>query len=241
MTSPLLQLALETTTRTGSIAILRDEFPIWKLGMNGPARTASAIGPAIEQAFGWCRSNNTILDFVSVADGPGSFTGLRIAVTAAKMICYAQSLPLVAVDSLAAIAASVFAIHSEVNQLAVAINAYRSQVFAGEFSRETLLAEVDSILPSWKTHPSSVDILDASQWETFCQRMAETRVLLAGDAKVPAQINIDRIDQSGCDAVGVGLIALRAAKQRQFSDPFALVPRYLRASAAEEKASKGNR
>ena len=82
---------------------------------------------------------------VSVADGPGSFTGLRIGVTTAKTLCYALELPLVAIDSLAAIAATALHDHPAYERIWAVLNAYRGQVFLGMFDRGTLLPDVSAI------------------------------------------------------------------------------------------------
>ena len=53
------------------------------------------------------------LDAVAVSKGPGSYTGLRIGVSTAKGICYAQNLPLIAVDSLQAMTYGAIAVLKE--------------------------------------------------------------------------------------------------------------------------------
>ena len=57
-----------------------------------------------------------------------------------------------------------------------------------------------------------------------------------GDIKPQGEAANHQVDRP-CDAVGVGLLAIRGAKIGAFIDPLRLVPRYLKASAAEEKAA----
>lgn len=69
---------------------------------------------------------------VSVASGPGSYTGLRIGVSTAKGLCYALSIPLIAVDSLLAIAQQAHAAYPEVNVIPM-IDARRMEVFSAVY------------------------------------------------------------------------------------------------------------
>ena len=199
-------------------------------------RSAATLAPALDQTLRWCRESDQPPRFVSVADGPGSFTGLRISVTTAKSLCYALDLPLIAVDSLAAIAAAAMHCQPSVESILVAIDAYRGQVFAGSFTRDELLPDLDSIPDGWTGHPASVQVLDSVPWgDLLSGKPASTAI--AGDAKPFDQVAAERIDRQ-CDAVGVGLLAIRAAAAEQFIDPLSLVPRYLKPSAAEEKAGR---
>ena len=76
---------------------------------------------------------------ISVASGPGSYTGLRIGVSTAKGLCYALGIPLIAVDTLFSLAQLAHDKHPDVN-LCPVIDARRMEVFNAiyTFSLETL-------------------------------------------------------------------------------------------------------
>ncbi|MDE3105830.1 MAG: tRNA (adenosine(37)-N6)-threonylcarbamoyltransferase complex dimerization subunit type 1 TsaB [Acidobacteriota bacterium] len=76
------------------------------------------------------------LDGVGVVHGPGSFTGVRVGLSAAKGLCEATGLPLVAVSRLALVAAA--AGQAEVR---VVLDAGRSQYFVGHYRAGSCLAE----------------------------------------------------------------------------------------------------
>lgn len=236
-----LQLAIETTGRTGSIAVLSGERVLRQCNFESNTRTAAAMAPEIDRILRWCEAKHHTLGFVSVADGPGSFTGLRIGVTTAKTLAYALGLPLIGVDSLAAIAAAILHEHATVDTVLVGINAYRGQVFSGSFSRASLLPRPEQLLsdPSlaqaWTAHPDSVCICEDEQWQQILRSRPEG-ITLAGDS-LPFGELAEAMLHRPCDAVGAGLLALRSASCNDWSDPFSLVPRYLKASAAEEKAA----
>lgn len=230
-------LAIETTGRIGSIAVLLGHRVLRQTRLDPERRTAASLAPAIEQTLRWCDQAGHTIEFISVADGPGSFTGLRIAVTTAKSLSYALGLPLISVDSLAAIAAVSFDANPQIESLLVTLDAYRGQVFAGTFDRQNLLPPIDAVPSDWTAHGAWSRVLSREDWNALLVDLPpETR--LVGDVAPTAPSAHQRIGR-GCDAVGVGLLALRAAAGGAFIDPLSLVPHYLRLSAAEEKAARG--
>jgi tRNA threonylcarbamoyl adenosine modification protein YeaZ len=169
---------------------------------------------------------------ISVADGPGSFTGLRIGVTTAKTLSYALRLPLVAVDSLSSIAAAAFVTNPEVANLCVGIDAYRGQVYSGLFRRSELLPDPTSTPSASDQVSANIAVFDRAQWLNHLESLPAD-LYFAGDAK-PLASRSAKFLARDCDAVGTGLLALRAAAALKFVDPLGLVPRYLKVSAAEE-------
>ncbi|MCG8651619.1 MAG: tRNA (adenosine(37)-N6)-threonylcarbamoyltransferase complex dimerization subunit type 1 TsaB [Pirellulales bacterium] len=232
-----VQLAIETTGRTGSIAVLSGQTVLTQAVLDAGVRTAAALAPQLEHILRWCEKHDRKLGFISVADGPGSFTGLRIGVTTAKTLGYALSLPVVGVDSLAAIAAAVMADHPSVQELLVGLGAYRGQVYSGRYQRGNLLGSIDDAeaLRAWTCHPDQTTVDEA---ETWAQRLAglSASTALAGDRQPFGEL-ASKLLPRRCDAIGVGLLGIRAAVMGHCGDPFELVPRYLKQSAAEEKAS----
>lgn len=227
-----VQLAIETTGTAGSIAILQSGNVLYEKQLPGDQRTASTLASAVDESIKWCGDQNVALDFVSVATGPGSFTGLRIGVTTAKTLCYATKLALVAVDSVAAIAATVFACESEIDEVTVGINAFRGQVFTGNFLRTELLGSAGA---AHDLNSSGVSVVNDSQWQLILQDVQAKDKWYAGDAKVFKSIESPRFfERTKPDAVGVGLLGLTAARNGLWCDPLSLLPRYLKKSAAEE-------
>lgn len=75
------------------------------------------------------------LDAVSVSAGPGSYTGLRIGAATAKGLCYALEIPLIAIDSLHALAALVRELHPD-HSLCPMIDARRMEVYTCMFNSD---------------------------------------------------------------------------------------------------------
>jgi tRNA threonylcarbamoyladenosine biosynthesis protein TsaB len=176
-------LALDTSTRTASVAVL------------GGAREIEidhAVGSHSDDLIALCdRSLSDAglkladLDAVAVGAGPGSFTGLRIAMATAKGLCFASGLPLWTASSLAALALDA------VDTLAAAdppedaagalfvplVDARRHEVFIG-FYRATTDGGVTAIVPD-----SVMPIADvAKAVADATTRTGSSRAILVGDA-----------------------------------------------------------
>lgn len=235
MNESIVQLAIETSSRHGSVALLQGEGVLQRISLDRSLRTAATLAPALVELMGWLESQGLDLGCISVADGPGSFTGLRVGVTTAKTLAYARGIPLYGVDSLAAIAAAVMDDSPKPPaRILVALNAFRGQVFVGEFGREEILPSISEIPADWSAHPDSTEVLSAAD---FQQRLS-TRVdglAIAGDEKLFGEF-VNKLSQHQCDAVGVGRLGFRASLQGHAVDPIAMVPRYMKVSAAEENA-----
>ncbi|MGB7327019.1 MAG: tRNA (adenosine(37)-N6)-threonylcarbamoyltransferase complex dimerization subunit type 1 TsaB [Rubripirellula sp.] len=235
-----LQLAIETTSRAGSVALFSNDGLIRSVSLDPTRRSAATITTVINEVTSGLSGSDQRLGMVSVAAGPGSFTGLRIGVTTAKTLSYALKVRLVSVDSLAAIAAAQFDANPSVDELLVALDAYRGQVFEGRFQRATLLPPMDSGLSGWSALPENVRVRSMAEFQDDLSRddgFQSGTLSVAGDAK-PFGTAADRRMGPACDAIGVGLLAARAAAKGDFISPMELVPRYLKASSAEEKAAQ---
>ncbi len=99
----MLTLALDTSNTPLSVAVIQDQQPL-ALIQTAKARNHSAtLMPAIDQALNFAAVKLTDIDQFIVAAGPGSYTGVRIAITTAKMLAWTLKKPLYQVSSLAAL------------------------------------------------------------------------------------------------------------------------------------------
>lgn len=240
----MILIALETTGKSGSLAIMDGETAIWQHQLAGQKRSAAEITVQLDAALGWSENAAKPIQGIAVAVGPGSFTGLRIAITTAKMLAYALDLLIVPVGSLAAIAA-VTATSDSVSQVLVGLNAYRGQVFAAEFSAQEL--QPGGQCSNWSDR---VQVWPRAQWDQHVNaaiRDAETAI--TGDRAILGEDKSAQFaDRIAPDAVGVGRVAARLiadqAARGQSNQPnsalvdaFSLAPRYVKLSAAELKAT----
>ncbi len=99
-----LILNIETSTKVCSVSLGLDGECVGLVESEIPQAHASQLTRLIEQLMADSNKELKELDAVAVSGGPGSYTGLRIGVSTAKGICYALNKPLIAVDTLKALA-----------------------------------------------------------------------------------------------------------------------------------------
>lgn len=99
-------LNIETATKNCSVAVAKDgEVLLCKETADEGYSHAEKLHQFIESTLTELQLSYTDLSAVAVSQGPGSYTGLRIGVSAAKGLCFALDIPLIAVDTLKVLAA----------------------------------------------------------------------------------------------------------------------------------------
>jgi len=94
-------LNIETSTKNCSVSLAKNgELLVLKEVNNGNYSHAEKLHPLIDEVLANAKIKFKDLSAVAVGKGPGSFTGLRIGVSAAKGLCFALQIPLIAIDSL---------------------------------------------------------------------------------------------------------------------------------------------
>jgi tRNA threonylcarbamoyladenosine biosynthesis protein TsaB len=146
-------LALETTDRIGSVAATADDNPLAELMLDHTQRSAQSLLPAIDSLLKQVGWRPTDVQLVAVSIGPGSFTGLRVGVTAAKVFAYAVGAEVLGVNTLEAIAAN--CADTQHNEVLVAIDAQRGEVVVQSFVRQT---------DGWFEAAAPEELLDADVW-----------------------------------------------------------------------------
>ncbi|MGT2923830.1 tRNA (adenosine(37)-N6)-threonylcarbamoyltransferase complex dimerization subunit type 1 TsaB [Streptococcus caviae] len=99
-------LAFDTSSKTMSVALLEEEYLLASMTLNIKKNHSVSLMPAIDFLLKSADLKPADLDRIVVAEGPGSYTGLRVAVATAKTLAYALAIDLVGVSSLQALALS---------------------------------------------------------------------------------------------------------------------------------------
>lgn len=97
-------LALETTDLRGGVALCENGEIVAFSPLPVETRSARSLAPTIRDILNRVAWRPGEIDAVAVANGPGSFTGLRVGVATAKMFAWSVGARIIAVDALEAIA-----------------------------------------------------------------------------------------------------------------------------------------
>ncbi|GGB91811.1 tRNA (adenosine(37)-N6)-threonylcarbamoyltransferase complex dimerization subunit type 1 TsaB [Staphylococcus nepalensis] len=140
-------LLIDTSNQPLSVAVMQDDNVLSEINSNIKQNHSTQLMPAIQQAIGESQIAKEDIDAIIVAQGPGSYTGLRIGVTVAKTLAYALNAELYGVSSLKALAATV----QDDKRLIVPIfDARREAVYTGiyEYKANNLVkVKEDQYLP----------------------------------------------------------------------------------------------
>ncbi|MDT0648802.1 tRNA (adenosine(37)-N6)-threonylcarbamoyltransferase complex dimerization subunit type 1 TsaB [Autumnicola edwardsiae] len=125
---------LETATTNCSVAIAKDGAVLaLKEDYNNNYSHAEKLHVFIEEILKDNDLKTTDLDAIAVSKGPGSYTGLRIGVSAAKGLCFSLGIPLISVPTLTSLAHQ---ITIEGGYIIPLLDARRMEVYSAVFSKD---------------------------------------------------------------------------------------------------------
>ena len=126
-------LAIETSAKSVSAAVVEGGVPLASAYQNRGLTHSRTLMPLLDGMLSAAGLKAEDMDLLAVANGPGSFTGLRIGVSALKGLAWALEKPCCGVSTLAAMARNLA--HME-GLIVCAMDARRSQVYNANFSAE---------------------------------------------------------------------------------------------------------
>ncbi len=226
-------LALDTSGATASVTVVRDGFLTGEITMRHGKTHSQKIIPMMEALLQMLDIKPDDIDLTAVANGPGSFTGLRIGVVTIKAFAYALNIPVVEVSTLMALA---FTLSGQDGIVCPILDARNRQVYAGVYKVST-----DSAIPLYEDSGMTIETLV----ETV--KALEMPVSFIGDA-VP--LYRDYILEQGIKAnfasdemftpraVSVARLAWFMQQRGNTVDAFRAAPNYLRKSQAERMKEK---
>lgn len=201
-------LHLETSGPIGSVALSVDGQVVSHIDSQTTNTHAQQITLLIDECLDNAQLDLGALHAISVSKGPGSYTGLRVAASAAKAYCFALDIPLVAIDTLQSLAMAASSIVQNTSAVYIPmIDARRMEVYTGlyDHSGETLSAPYAKIVD--ETAYSS-ELADRSA--VYCGSGAEKCIdLINGkNAIILSDLDIDARHQAqlAMEALGRGAI-----------------------------------
>ncbi len=138
-------LAIETSTRLGTVALAENGCPVVALSHSEPGAHAERVLGLVQAALaeaGWSKRG---LDRIGVGIGPGSFTGIRVGIALAQGLALGLDLPLTGIESLRAMARSVP--ESYAGLRCSLVDARRAEVFAAAYEPDGAMRLAPVALP----------------------------------------------------------------------------------------------
>ena len=225
----MLTLALDTSTRRGSVALGRTGDPVLELlgeeSLEVSARHSETVLPAIDRLVRGAGMTPADLEAVVVGAGPGSFTGVRIGAALARGICFPARATLFAFSSLASIAAGTDADGA----VCALLDARRDQVYAAGYVVGPAGLE-ERFAPRAGALDGLLDELEPSAW-TFAgvlSRGQRETIEGAGGTLLP----VERGRPSGA---GLLRLVQWAPVAGRVAEPARWEPEYVRSSSAHRR------
>ena len=230
----MLILAFETTAKAGSVALLDDTKLLGESYQNTGLTHSQTLMVMAEDMLKQCGKTVADVTAVAVAEGPGSFTGVRIGVAAAKGFAWGAELPCYGVSTLEAMTETLGIWQGYV---CPCMDARRSQVYNALFSvtdgkieriREDRAIALADLGEELKTLEGPIFLVGDGSTLTYKTLGASVPTLV-----MPPE---HRMHQR---ASGVAIVAAKKIAAGETGDANALTPNYLRLSQAErERAEK---
>lgn len=132
----MLTLALDTTTRAGSVAVMRDDVLLAVVAGDAARTHGERLPGEIARALEMAKIAPRDLQLAVVGSGPGAFTGLRIGLAAVQGLTLVLGMPVIGVSALEALAlAASESTAASVSPIAAWMDAQRGEVFAALYIR----------------------------------------------------------------------------------------------------------
>jgi tRNA threonylcarbamoyladenosine biosynthesis protein TsaB len=226
-------LALDTTTRAGSVAILDGErlLTVAASDAGDAARSHAERMPGdVLRALSEASLRSDQIDLWAVASGPGSFTGLRIGIATVQGFAIAHGVRVVPVSALLALAESVRSTATEGARIGVWMDAHRGDVFsalyvvtAAEPARTGALTEIEA---------ASVEP-PAAVWSRWLRSVQVPTVMAGEGARMHAGVSGINAPAPPLLAPLIARLALVRAVAGETVSPAGIQPLYVRRTDAE--------
>jgi tRNA threonylcarbamoyladenosine biosynthesis protein TsaB len=235
----MLILAIDTSTRTGSVALLRDDVILAQVSGYEETPYSSRLFRDLEILKGNAQFSLNQVDVFAVTSGPGSFTGLRIGLTTVKAWAEIHSKPIAAISGLEAIAAQskacseALAIENEI--LAPFFDARRGQLF-GSLYRHSVgqAATMEQVAGESIVSPEEfIELVKGSL------HLGRPTIVTPVPELLPSSLVQQCLPGVGIEVVSavlaptVGLLGFERAKRGELVDALRLDANYVRRSDAE--------
>lgn len=234
-----LILCIETATRVCSVSLIRDNRLAALRESDEPNIHSARLTIFMEEILKEAGLSVRDLNAVAVSMGPGSYTGLRIGVAAAKGLCYALDIPLIAVPTLKAMAWGMLtSVRCQVPGaksiiFCPMIDARRMEVYCGLYDQDN--REIREV---------RAEIIDDN---AFGDQLQDQIIVFAGDGAEKCKVHLGNhpnavfADQFEASARFMNTIAMEKFHRKEFENLAYFEPFYLKDFVAGKPHVKGLR
>ena len=230
----MLLLAFETSAKAASVALFEDHKLLGESYQNTGLTHSQTLMVMAQDMIRQCGYTPADITHTAVAAGPGSFTGVRIGVAAAKGFAWGKEIPCYGVSTLESMALGLGVYDGTI---CACMDARRNQVYNALFRAEK--GQLTRI-----TQDRAIALADLK--DELAQ--IQGSIYLVGDGAALTHKTLGDLElilpqewRQHQRAVGVGLAALAAMDAGQTGDAAALAPNYLRLSQAERERLEKNK
>jgi tRNA threonylcarbamoyladenosine biosynthesis protein TsaB len=216
-------LALDSTAKTSSVAVLEDESLLGLFSANIQNTHSETLLPMIKSLLESLKLTNEDIDAYAFSEGPGSFTGVRIGAATIKGLAFARQKPCVGVSTIEALYENLADYDGIVCPI---MNARRGQVYTGAFLDGKRILEdtcmmLDDLIPMLLEKGAPIRF-NGDGYELLKERE------IAGFEKTPELLLYQ-------NAYSVGRVAFGKIKDGDYTTDEALRVEYLRKPQAERE------
>jgi tRNA threonylcarbamoyladenosine biosynthesis protein TsaB len=240
----MLILAVDTSSRIGSAALLRDSEVLAEVSGYEETPYSTRLFRDIEALREKLAFKMDQVDVFAVAAGPGSFTGLRVGLTAAKAWAEVHRKPIAAISVLEAIAAEALSAHllvaSGFPSIAPFLDARKGQIFGAIYRRpEDRHSDLTITTEGSILSPDEFLEMIRGVPEGTVQLVSPTPNVLPNDRISSALPGVTVLHVSAALAPAIGRLGFERAKRGRLVDALSLDANYVRRSDAESAWKDG--
>lgn len=210
----MLILAISTSSKICSVALLENDKPIKELNIDNLKTHSENLLPLIDELFKSTNKNVSELDLIACDVGPGSFTGIRIGISTTKAIAEVNQIPVVSCTSLEALSYNVNS-----NTICSLIDARNNQVYCGVFD------ENHNLIKDYMADDINIVI----------ENLPKGSISFVGDGAILHEKLLNGIVSQDNDihASNIGIFGFNKYQKGNTETADSIVPMYLRKSQAE--------
>lgn len=226
-------LAVDTSALTATVAVMKNGVTVFENNITNALTHSETLMPMIDHALSSVKLNVNDVDLFAVSCGPGSFTGIRIGVSAIKALAYATGKSVFGLNTLEALAYNA-AVAENVNICPI-MDARRSQVYNAIYKFEN--GKACTIV-----EPRALSI------EELCAEISE-KTIFVGDGVNVYKSKIEELCGEKAVFAPAHMVLQKAssvayaasiANENEYLSPEALEVIYLRKSQAEREREERN-